>query len=137
MQPRAHLANFTVAYVITSAGRDVFADMALVSILSMRISNPGLGIFVLCDEKSALTLSANKHRRLDVCDEFIAVPTPDGEPAFRHRWIKTQLCRYVDGNVLYIDAGTLVRGSEAQNCVIAAIRSGYAPPPQGTGWAVG
>jgi hypothetical protein len=104
---------FRVVYVISSDGADAFADMALVSMLSVQISNPGLGIFVVCDEKSALTLSANKHRLLDVCDEFITVPTPDGEPTFRNRWIKTQLCRYVEGNILYIDADTLVRGSLA------------------------
>src|SRR5204862_1858016 len=104
---------FRVVYVLTSDGRDAYADMALVSMLSVRISNPGLGIFVVCDEKSAITLRAKKHRMLAVCDQFITVPTPDGEPNFRHRWIKTQLCRYVDGNVLYIDADTLMRGSLA------------------------
>ena len=104
---------FSVVYVVTSDGADAFADMALVSMLSVQISNPGLGIRAVCDEKSAITLRAKKHRMLDVCDQFITVPTPDGEPNFRHRWIKTQLCRYVDGNVLYIDADTLMRGSLA------------------------
>ena len=104
---------FSVAYVISSDGADAFADMALVSMLSVQISNPGLGILAVCDEKSAITLRAKKHRMLDVCDEFIAVPTPDGEATFRNRWIKTQLCRYVKGTILYIDADTLVRGSLA------------------------
>ena len=104
---------FSVVYVISSDGADAFADMALVSMLSVRISNPGLGILAVCDEKSAITLRANKHRMLDVCDQFITVPTPDGEPTFRSRWIKTQLCRYVEGNILNIDADTLVRGSLA------------------------
>jgi hypothetical protein len=102
-----------VVYVVTSDGADAYADMALVSMLSVRISNPGLGILAVCDEKSAITLRAKKHRMLDVCDQFITVPTPAGEPAFRNRWIKTQLCRYVEENILYIDADTLVRGSLA------------------------
>src|SRR5947207_6262342 len=104
---------FSVVYVISSDGADAFADMALVSMLSVQVSNPGLGIRAVCDEKSAITLSAKMHRMLDVCDQFITVPTPDGEPNFRHRWIKTQLGRYVEGNILYIDADTLVRGSLA------------------------
>ena len=104
---------FRVVYVVTSDGYDAYADMALVSMLSVQISNPGLGILTVCDEKSAITLRAKKHRMLDVCDEFIAVPTPDGEATFRNRWIKTQLCRYVEGTILCIDADTLVRGSLA------------------------
>ena len=94
---------FGVVYVVTSDGHDGFADMALVSMLSVQISNPGLRILAICDEKSALILRAERHRVLDVCDEFITVPTPGGEPIFRNRWIKTRLCRYVEGNVLYID----------------------------------
>jgi hypothetical protein len=117
MIPRMELVNaeflFRVVYLISSDGADAYADMALISMLSVRISNPGLEILAVCDEKSAITLRAKKHRMLDVCDQFITVPTPDGEPTFRNRWIKTQLCRYVGGNILYIDADTLVRGSLA------------------------
>src|ERR1039458_1554653 len=104
---------FTVAYVITSDGHDNFADMALVSMLSVRISNPGLRIVAVCDEKSAGAIQAAKHRLLQVCDNLITVPTPDGEGTFRNRWIKTQLCAYVSGNVLHLDADTLVRESLA------------------------
>jgi TupA-like ATPgrasp len=102
---------FRVVYVITCDGRDAYADMALVSMLSVRISNPGLDILAVCDQESALALSAKKHRLLKVCDELMTVPTPDGEPTFRSRWIKTQLCRYAEGSVLFLDADTLVRGS--------------------------
>jgi hypothetical protein len=100
-----------IVYVISSDGCDAYADMALVSILSVQISNPGFEILAVCDEKSAHALSANRHRLLEVCNEFISVPTPDGERSFRSRWIKTQLCRYVQGSVLYLDADTLVRRS--------------------------
>jgi FkbM family methyltransferase len=105
---------FRVVYVITTDGCDTYENMALVSMLSVRITNPGLEILAVCDHESALALSANKHRLLKVCDELITVPTPDGEPAFRSRWIKTQLCRYVEGSVLFLDADTLVRGSIAE-----------------------
>jgi hypothetical protein len=104
---------FRVAYVLTSDGRDAYADMALVSMLSVRTSNPGLGILAVSDKESAVALSAKEHRLLDVCDEFITVPTPGGEPTFRNRWIKTQLCRHVHGSVLFLDADTMVRASLA------------------------
>jgi FkbM family methyltransferase len=113
MEPVNAEFPFRVVYVVTSDGYDAYADMALVSMLSVRISNPGLGILAVCDEKSALALSGKEHRLLEVCDEMISVPTSDGEAVFRNRWIKTQLCRYVRGSVLYLDADTLVRGSLA------------------------
>jgi hypothetical protein len=103
--------DFTVVYVITSDGKDSFADMALVSMLSVRISNPGLRIVALCDADSAAALRKAKHRLLEVCGEMISIETPEGEPTFRNRWIKTQLPKFQPGPCLYLDADTLVRSS--------------------------
>lgn len=99
----------TIVYVLTSDGRDQFADMALVSMLSVRISNPGCRIILLCDSESALAIKNSKDRVLDICDEMISVDTPVGNPTFRNRWIKTQLCNFVSGSALYLDVDTLVR----------------------------
>jgi hypothetical protein len=90
---------FKVAYVVTSNGADIYADMVLVSMLSVQISNPILQVVVVCDEQSAIAIKASKHRLIDVCDEFISVKTPDGEPTFRNRWIKTQLCNFIPGQI--------------------------------------
>jgi hypothetical protein len=102
--------SFTAVYVITSDGRDAFADMTLVSMLSLRISNPMLRIVAVCDRPSAQAIRVAGHRMPEVCDELIEVETPEGEPVFRNRWIKTQLCRFVDRDFLFIDSDTLVRG---------------------------
>lgn len=99
----------TIAYVLTSDGRDQFADMALVSMLSVRISNPGCRIVLLCDSESALAIKNSKHRVLDVCDEMVSIDTPTGNPTFRNRWIKTQLCLFCPYDAIYLDADTLVR----------------------------
>jgi hypothetical protein len=100
---------FTVVYVITSDGKDGFADMALVSMLSVRINNPGLRIVALCDADSAAALRKEKHRLLEVCDEVISIETPEGEPTFRNRWIKTQMGRDGSGSCFYVDADVVVR----------------------------
>jgi hypothetical protein len=100
-----------VAYVLTSDGRDQFADMALVSMLSVRISNPECRIVLLCDAESAVAIKSTKHRVLDACDEFSAIETPVGNATFCNRWIKTQLCKFISGPVLYLDVDTLVRES--------------------------
>lgn len=102
---------FKVAYVLTTNGNDIFADMALLSMLSVRISNPSLSIIALCDEKSAEAVNRSEHRFLEICNEMISVQVPDGPPVFKNRWIKSQLFSNLEGDVLYLDADTLVRGS--------------------------
>ena len=83
--------------------------MALVSMLSVQITNPGRRIVVLCDSESARAIRDKGHPLLKVCNELISVETPGGEPVFRNRWIKTQLCRFIKGDVLFLDGDTLVR----------------------------
>ena len=104
-------SDFSIAYVITSDGQDIFADMALVSMLSVRATNARARILLVCDASSANALGKFRHRVLEVCDNLVKVDTPDGEPTFRNRWIKTQLCRHVSGPCLYVDSDMLVRGS--------------------------
>jgi len=104
-------SNFTFVYVVTSDGTDAFADMSLVSVLSVRITNPESKIVALCDEPSANALRKSGHALIKQCDELISVATPAGKPTFRNRWIKTQLPKYLTGPCLYLDADTLVRGS--------------------------
>jgi hypothetical protein len=101
--------EFSVAYAITSNGRDAYADMGLVSMLSVRLTNPGLRILAVCDAASAQNLRSANHRMLDVCDELVAVDTPEGDPTFRNRCVKAQLGLVVSGLCLYLDADMLVR----------------------------
>lgn len=103
--------TFTAAYVITSDGRDTHADMALISMLSVRITNPDLRIVAVCDHLTAAAFKTNRPEFLNVCDEVIEVQTPDVDAGFRNRWIKTQLPRFVPGPCLFLDADTLVRSS--------------------------
>lgn len=106
--------NFTVVYAVTSDARDAYADMALVSMLSVRSTNPGLRIVAVCDEGSAKALRQRRHRMLEVCDDVVAVATGEGHPTLRNRLLKTQLYRHVSGPCLYLDADILVRGSLAE-----------------------
>ena len=98
-----------MVYAITSNGRDVYADMGLVSMLSVRLTNPGLRILAVCDASSAQSLRSAKHRMLDVCDELISVDTPEGDATFRNRCVKAQLGLVLSGACLYLDADILVR----------------------------
>lgn len=104
-------AKFSVAYVITSTGRDIYADMGVLSALSVRISNPGRPILLVCDQQTSAALNRLRHPLPGLCDQVKAVSVPEGHPTFRNRILKTTLCRHVEGACLYLDADTLVRGS--------------------------
>jgi hypothetical protein len=99
-------------YLVTvPEGSQVYADMALVSILSLQITNPSLPVRLLCDSESARRLQESGHRLPGLCDSVEAVETPPGSLVYRHRWIKTQLPRFLRGGGIHLDADTLVRGS--------------------------
>lgn len=101
--------SYSIVYIVNSNGRDEHADMALASMISVRISNPDLRIVMLCDEISANNIREKKLSLLEVCNELIPIATPEGSGAFKNRWIKTQLPRFVQGDMLYLDSDTLVR----------------------------
>jgi hypothetical protein len=83
--------------------------MTRLSILSARITNANVQIIVVVDRESYDALRSSRHRVREVCDEIIPIDTPAGEPAFRNRWVKTQLPMFVPGGALFIDSDTLVR----------------------------
>jgi hypothetical protein len=102
-----------IAYALTSDGRDIHADMALVSMLSARLTNPGVRLRLLADTDSAEALRASRHRVIEVCDELTEIATPDGAALFKNRWIKTQAAEFVDGDCLLLDCDTIVAGDLA------------------------
>ncbi len=101
----------TIAYVVTSKSNDLHGDMALVSMMSARITNPGWRIVLICDRKTMDAATGCKHRMLEVCDEVVAVDTPEGDPTFVNRWIKSQAIRWVSDACLLLDTDTLIRRS--------------------------
>jgi hypothetical protein len=98
-----------LVYVLTSNGEDPYADMALVSMLSVDLSNPAITTVLLVDAQSMESLQRNRHQILQLCDSIITVDTPPGSAVFRSRWMKTQVGRFVHGAVIYLDADTLAR----------------------------
>lgn len=135
LQPASDRSSLELAYLLVSNGKDIYADMTLVSMLSARASNPHLRITLICDESSHASLHDSSHRILGACDRKISVSTPDGTPTFRHRWIKTRLPDFTHGRTLFLDGDTLVRGSlshlEACSVALGAAldANGSIPPP--------
>jgi hypothetical protein len=85
--------------------------MLLVSLISLRLSNPRTYVILLSDTQSYNALHKTRKDILDFVDELINIETPEGTPTFKNRWIKTQINKYVQGSNLYLDADTIIRKS--------------------------
>lgn len=100
-----------LVYVLTTDCRDVYADMALVSMLSVGLSNPGITTMLLVDTISMVALQKYRHKLLQISDSIVTVDTPSGSAVFRSRWLKTQVGQFIQGKVICLDVDTIVRSS--------------------------
>lgn len=98
-----------IVYVITSAGRDAYTAMTRVSAASLRMTNPGARIAVVCDMETDRAVREAKDPLLGEVDEWLACETPPGDAAFRNRFLKTSLRERMAGEYLFLDSDTIVR----------------------------
>lgn len=98
-----------VSYVLTSNGKDIYADMNLISVWSLKQSNPNAKVIILCDQQTHNDLEEAKHQIIQVVDEVISISVPSQPPSFRNRYLKTSIRKYIKGTFLYLDADILVR----------------------------
>jgi hypothetical protein len=97
-------------YVLTSRSDDDYAEMVLVSVLSLKMTNSEAKSLILCDDKTEKSLRERRHQLLRFVDTIRVAHTPEGSPTFQNRWIKTQLGLMIDEPFVYIDGDTFVRG---------------------------
>jgi len=95
-------------YVLTTTGRDLFADMTYASAAFLRYAYPEAEIICLCDASSHRALEAARHSLFEVVDRALSVETPDGPPVYRNRFVKTQMRQILQGDFVYFDSDTLV-----------------------------
>lgn len=98
-----------VAYVLTSSGEDIYADMNLVSLRSLRHSNPQTKVVLVCDSQTVQALESCNHKILKEADEIVSVNLSSQSANFRNRFIKTSLRQHLSGSFLYLDGDTLIR----------------------------
>lgn len=119
-----------IAYVLTSNGKDVYADMNLISLRSLRYSNPNAQIILVCDSDTVQSLETYNHAILQEADQIISVKTPDQPASFRNRFLKTSLRKHLSGDFLYLDADTVIRGDLSP---IFNIKTSFAAAPNHSG----
>lgn len=100
-----------VVYCLTSSGCDIYEAITRISLNTVRLSNPHCKITVAADQTTYNSLHECKSNILHEADSIVNVPSPDGEPVFRNRFVKTQLGEIIQGPFLYLDSDTVVRKS--------------------------
>jgi hypothetical protein len=105
-------------YVLTTTGRDEFADMTYASVAFLRYAHPEAEIICLCDAASHRALEEARHPLLAVVDRAEPVETPDAPPGYRNRFVKTRMRQILEGDFVYFDSDTLVvdRINEMLSC---------------------
>lgn len=107
-------------YVLTTEGADAYVAMTRVSLASIRCSNPGLPVTVVCDRQSARHLRQCRSPLLGEVDDLIDIPAPEGDPGFVNRFVKTQVRTLIEGPLLFLDSDTFVRKPLNDFCSVDA-----------------
>jgi hypothetical protein len=121
-----------VAYVLTSSGEDIYADMNLISLRSLRYSNPQTRVVLVCDSQTVQALELYKHKILEEADEVVSVNSSSQSASFRNRFVKTSLRQHLTGSFLYLDGDTLIRDDLSQIFLTNAFLAGV-PNHNGSG----
>lgn len=98
-----------IVYSVVSDSSDIFLEQLLVSLYSLRLHNPQAHVTVVMDENTKGTLIDDRAECLKYIDETIVVDVPvDYSKKMRSRYIKTQLRKFVTGDILFIDSDTVI-----------------------------
>lgn len=98
-----------IVYVLASTGNDPYSAMARISVASLRLTNPGVQITVVCDAVTDQAIRAARDPLRREVDQWLAFETPPGDGSYRSKFLKSSLRQRVSGPFLYLDVDTIVR----------------------------
>ena len=101
-----------IVYCIVSNDQDIYLEQAWVSIYTLKNCSPEAEVFLIVDKETESTLVGKRAGIKELITEVIAVETPDGYNAMqRSRYLKTNFRQFIAGDLLFIDADTVIGGS--------------------------
>jgi len=96
-------------YVLTCSKNDLYYEQFLISIVSLRLSNPNAHVVVLIDSKTKKNLTELRAEYEQYITEIIIINAPDKFSQKEvSRWIKTSIYNYISDDFLYIDCDTVI-----------------------------
>lgn len=122
MQPEIKPGKYV--YVVCATDDDYFAEIAAVSIASLRLVSSHARITVLTDRKTSTGKSPGVAAIRNAVDDFSVVECPGETSIERSRFLKTGMRDLVSGQFLYLDSDTIMMKSPdtiwSIDCDIAA-----------------
>lgn len=98
-----------IVYVLVSSPQDIYYEQCLVSAWSLKKHNPKAVIYILTDQKTNETLTGKRKELNNIVNEIIVINTPPQyTPWQSSREIKTNIRKYIQGNLLFIDTDTVI-----------------------------
>jgi lipopolysaccharide biosynthesis glycosyltransferase len=111
-------------YVVCSEGNDFFAEMAAVSLSSLRMVSPFASVTVLIDKQTA-SINSSAVSALRSSSSFKIIDCPGSDALARSRYLKTHLRKFVNGRFIFLDSDTIVLRSPdpiwEMDCDVAAV----------------
>jgi lipopolysaccharide biosynthesis glycosyltransferase len=98
-------------YVVCSTRDDHFAEIAAVSIASLRLHSPHARVTVLMDRQTAKLDSPGVAAIRSNADHVVSVDCPGRTSIDRSRFLKTGIRSLVSGRFLYLDGDTIIMKS--------------------------
>jgi hypothetical protein len=98
-------------YVVCASDDNHIAEMAAVSMASLRITSPSARIIALTDKPTSLMSTPGNSAVRAAADELITVDCPGENSVARSRYLKCNMRELVSGPFLYLDSDTLMMQS--------------------------
>ena len=98
-------------YVVSSSKEDHFAEMAAISMASLRMTNPGSSIVAVIDKECSQSPGLVEIHR--IADKIIEQGAPFSDALTRSRYLKVNLRSYLAGDYIYLDSDTMILRSLA------------------------
>lgn len=120
--------NPTIVYILCGQPGSYFSVCTRVSMTTLRLTNPDVKVALLVDSRTFRQLKDGRDPVLDLPDQVIPVETPYSNDMINSRYLKiTMRSEIPDGDLLYIDNDTVIRGSisgiPGGDCDIAGVRN--------------
>ena len=93
----------TICFVLAAKDLGLYADMAAVAALAVRLLHPQARILLVTDEPTARAINHGSHALGNIVSEIIVQPTGTDDPIVSSRRLRTVLRQLVKGDYLYLD----------------------------------
>ena len=100
--------NQNFVYVICASPADHFAEMAAVSMASLRLVHPNASIVAVMDDATFAGDTPGISAIRDVAQCVVPETNGFGTPLLKSRYLKTNLRRIIEGDFVFLDSDTII-----------------------------